>query len=115
MESTTRQVLLGRVDADSERALFGEILEGFEAAAKHLPLIILWAASRKSRQFLLYDGAHERNDIVEFVHKQLGLPVRKLTSVSAVEKFVENPRFQAMGTTSSTVVSVSHFYYDIEV
>lgn len=116
MDLTARQVLLGRVDADVERALLGEILGGIEAAAQHLPVIVLWTASRKpTRKSLLYDGAHERHDIVEFVHKQLKPPARKLTSISAVESFVVNPRFQAMGTTSSTVVTVSRSYVDPEV
>lgn len=104
-------MLLGRVDADAERALLGDILGGFETAAQHLPAIVLWTASGKSRKSLLYDGAHERRDIVEFVHKQLGPPVRKLSTISAVENFVINPRFQAIAATSSTVVTVSHPSY----
>lgn len=99
LKLTLSQVLLGRVDADVERGLLGEILGGHETAAQHLPAIVLWTPKRKSsRNAILYDGAHERRAITEFVHKQLEQPARKLTSIAAVEGFVKDPTFK---TTSS--------------
>lgn len=76
---------------------------GYETAAQILPAIVLWTPKRKSRNAILYDGAHERYAITEFVHKQLAQPARKLTSVAAVETFVKNPSFHAMGTASDVV------------
>lgn len=103
------QVLLGRVDADAERALLGRILGGVEAAAQHLPVILLWTETRKSRKALLYDGAHERHAIVEYVRKQLEPPAKKLTTITAVENFVKDPQFGALGTAPSEVVTVRRF------
>lgn len=99
-------MLFGRLDADVERNLLGEILGGHETAAQHLPAIALWTPKRKSRNAILYDGAHTRNSITEFVHKQMAQPTRKLTSIAAVENFVKDPCFEATGTTSD-VVTVS--------
>lgn len=102
-----KQVVLGRVDADAERTLVGDMLGGFEVAAQNLPAIVLWTAKRKSKKALLYDGAHERHAIAEFVHKQLETPTRTLTSIAAVENFVKKPWFHPMGATSTEPVTVS--------
>eukprot|EP00752_Nemacystus_decipiens_P012627 g11183.t1 len=71
--------------------------------------MVLWTPKRKSRKAILYDGAHERHAIIEFVHKQLEQPARKLTSVAAVENFVKDPRLQATSTAPDVVTVVGFF------
>ena len=93
------------MDADVERALLGEILGGHEAAAQNLPAIALWTPKRKARNAILFDGAHEGHAIVEFAHKQLAEPTRKLTSIAAVEDFVKDPSFRATGTPPDVVTA----------
>ncbi|CAN0095020.1 unnamed protein product, partial [Scytosiphon promiscuus] len=103
-------VLVGRLDADAERALLLKILGEFQGTAYNLPAIFLWTATRKSRKALLYDGAHDRHAIVGFVYKQLGPPAKKLTSIDAVESFATNPRSKAIDSVSSEVVTVIGFF-----
>ncbi|CAB1120040.1 unnamed protein product [Ectocarpus sp. CCAP 1310/34] len=98
-------IVLGRVNADAELALLGRILGGVEAAAQHLPVILLWTETRKSRKALLYDGAHERHAIVEYVRKQLEPPAKSLATITAVENFVKGPQFGALGTAPSEAVT----------
>ncbi|CAM9425490.1 unnamed protein product [Ectocarpus sp. 12 AP-2014] len=103
-------IVLGRVNADAERALLSRILGGVEAAAQHLPVILLWTETRKSRKALLYDGAHERHAIVEYVRKQLEPPAKRLPTITAVENFVKDPQFGALGTAPSEAVTVVGFF-----
>lgn len=98
------QVLVGRIDADAERTLLGDVLGGFDAATQ-LPVMAF--CTRKSKKAVVYEGPHERHAIVEFAHKQLGPPTTQLRSITEVENFVACPRFQATDTLPSTVVTVS--------
>ncbi|CBJ33285.1 conserved unknown protein [Ectocarpus siliculosus] len=110
VELKEKGVIIGRIDADAERALLGRILGGVEAAAQHLPAILLWTETRKSRKALLYDGAHERHSIVEYVRKQLEPPAKRLTTITAVENFIKDPQFGALGTAPSEAVTVVGFF-----
>eukprot|EP00903_Cladosiphon_okamuranus_P016612 g15324.t1 len=103
-------VLLGRVDADAERVLLGDILEGYGTMAQHLPAVFLWTPRRSPRRPILYDGTHDRNAIAEFVLKQLAQSERRLTSIAAVEDFVKDPSFRATGSTNPDVVTVVGFF-----
>eukprot|EP00904_Undaria_pinnatifida_P005915 jgi/Undpi1/2453/HiC_scaffold_13.g05833.m1 len=106
------KVVVGRIDADVERAFLSDILGGFEAAEQQPPLIALWVATRKSKKPILYSGPHERHAIVEFVQKQLGPPARQLQTVPEVNEFVRSPHFGASKTLSSEVTTVIGFFSD---
>ncbi|CAM9611872.1 unnamed protein product [Ectocarpus sp. 6 AP-2014] len=110
VELKGKGVIIGRINADAERALLGRILGGVEAAAQHLPAILLWTETRKSRKALLYDGAHEGHSIVEYVRKQLEPPAKRLTTITAVEKFIKDPQFGGLGTAPSEAVTVVGFF-----
>lgn len=105
-----QQVILARIDADVERGLVDVIMGGPEATAQHLPVILLWLATKSSKKAILYDGPHERHAIVEFVQKQMRPSVTKLGSIEDVNNFVANPRHQAIGMPPSEAVTVSFLF-----
>lgn len=92
----------GRIDADIERTLLRDALGGDTAATQHLPVLFFCTALRKSRA-VIFEGPHERQAIVEFVRKQLGVPARKLASVAEVEEFCRRPYIGIMDPSSSAV------------
>lgn len=98
------QVQVGRIDADQERQLLHDVMNGQTAATQNLPIMALITQKRKSK-VLLYEGPHERHAIIEFVRKQRSPPTRRLKSVAEVEAFFQDPR-NGYRRTPTTAVAV---------